>query len=103
MERSISATEARVHFGQWLRQVKDKGVTLIVEKAGRPEAVLLSLHAYQRLCAAGAADAGTDALERARASRERIQARRKGEPLPPPEDVIDRMREERDGELPGLR
>ena len=103
MERSISATEARVHFGQWLRQVKEKDLTLIVEKGGRPEAVLLSLHAYKRLCAAGTADLGAEALDRARASRERIRARRKGAPLPPPEDVIARMREERDGEIPDLR
>ena len=103
MERSISATEARIHFGHWLRQVKEKGTTLIVEKAGRPEAVLLSVEAYQHLCAAGEAGAGTAALERARASRERILARRGGKPLPSPENVIAGMRQERDGELPDLR
>lgn len=103
MERNISATEARIHFGQWLRHVKEKGTTLIVEKAGRPEAVLLSLEEYHRLCAAGEAGAGTAALERARASRKRILARRGGKPLRSPEDVISGMRKERDGELPDLR
>ena len=103
MERNISAAEARVHCGRWLRQVKEKGMTLIVEKGGSPEAVLLSLDACQRLCAAGAAEAGTNALDRARISRGRVRARRKGVPLPPPEGVIARMRGERDGEITGLR
>ncbi len=103
MERNISATEARVHFGKWLRQVAERDVTLIVERGGKPEAVLLSLQAYQRLCAAGTVEAGTDALDRARASRERIRARRQGQPVSPPEDVIAGLRRERDDELPHLR
>jgi len=83
--------------------VAERDLTLIVEKGGKPEAVLLSVAAYERLRAIEAAGAGADALERARASRERIRARRGGQPVPPPEEVVARLREERDDELPRLR
>lgn len=103
MEQNISATEARVHFGHWLRRVKDQDVTLIVEKAGRPEAVLLSVEAYGKLQEAGRTGAGTDVLSRAQALREAIRARRKGVPLTPPEDVLSELRQERDDELAAVR
>lgn len=91
-----------MHFGQWLRRVAEKDVTLIVEKGGKPEAVLRSLDAYRRLRSAGAAEAGTDALERARTSRQRIRARRGGEPVSPPEERIALLRAERDDGLSRL-
>lgn len=103
MEQNISATEARVHFGHWLRRVKEQGVTLIVEKGGRPEAVLLSLEAYGKLQIARQAEAGLDVLARARALRETIRARRRGRPLTAPEDVIAEMRQERDDDLAPVR
>jgi prevent-host-death family protein len=103
MEKTISATEARVHFGQWLRRVSEQNVTLLVEKAGKPEAVLLSVEAYERLQAGRQAREGSDALARARAVRESIRDRRAGVPVTAPEDVIARLREERDDELAPLR
>jgi len=103
MEHSISATEARVHFGQWLRRVKEQNMTLIVEKGGSPEAVLLSMAAYGKLQEAQHVGGSLDVLARARALRETIQARRSGRPLPAPEDVIAAMREERTDELAPLR
>ncbi len=103
MEQSISATEARVHFGAWLRRVKDQNLTLIVEKAGRPEAVLLSVEAFGRLQAARRAEGAGDVLDRARALREAMCARRSGEPVSPPEDVIAEMRGERGDDLAPVR
>jgi prevent-host-death family protein len=103
VEETVSATEVRVHFGQWLRRVAEQDVTLVVEKGGKPEAVVLSVQAYGRLQAAREADEGLEALSRARALRERIRARRGGKPLPAPEDVIAELRRERDDELTPLR
>jgi prevent-host-death family protein len=103
MEKTISATEARVHFGQWLRRVAEQNVTLIVERGGKPEAVLMSKEAYARLQSAGRAGADLEPLAMARAVRGRMRARRGGQPIPSPEDVIARMREERDDELTALR
>lgn len=103
VEQSISATEARVHFGHWLRRVKEQDVTLIVEKGGRPEAVLLSVAAYAKLQEARQGGADRDVLARARSLRETIRARRRGKPLPAPEDVIAEMRRERDDERAPVR
>lgn len=103
MEKTISATEARVHFGQWLRRVAEQDVTLVVERGGKPEAVVLSVEAYGRLQAARQADEAGDALSRARALRERIRARRRGAPLPAPEEMIAEMRRERGDELDPVR
>jgi prevent-host-death family protein len=103
MNKTISATEARVHFGQWLRRVSEQNLTVIVEKAGKPEAVLLSMDAYGRLQGALSAGARPDPLAAARALRERIHARRGGQPMSSPEDVIARMREDRQDELTPLR
>ena len=103
MEQNISATEARVHFGHWLRRVKEQNVTLIVEKGGRPEAVLLSMAAYGKLQEAQHVRGGLDVLARAQALRETIRARRSGRPLTSPEDVIAEMREVRADELALVR
>jgi prevent-host-death family protein len=103
MEQNISATEVRVHFGHWLRRVKEQDVTIIVEKGGRPEAVLLSMAAYGKLQEVQHLRGGFDVLARARALRETIRARRNGRPLSTPEDVIAEMREERADELAPVR
>jgi prevent-host-death family protein len=46
MVRTVSATEARVHFGEVLRGVVDKGETVVVERSGKPRAVVLSITEY---------------------------------------------------------
>lgn len=103
MEESISATEARVHFGHWLQRVKEHDVRLIVEKGGRPDAVLVSMAAYRKLQEAQQVRADLDVLDRARSLRETIRARRKGSPLPAPEEVIAVLRQERDDERALMR
>ncbi len=52
MERVVSATEARVHFGALMRQVIESGEPIFVERAGRREVVVLSAGDYERLRAA---------------------------------------------------
>lgn len=49
-KRVLSATEARVHFGEVLRRVEE-GEVIVVEGRGRPQAVILSVKAYARLTA----------------------------------------------------
>jgi prevent-host-death family protein len=41
MPSVVSATEARVHFGEILRRVGVNGETVFVEKAGRLQAVVI--------------------------------------------------------------
>ena len=47
MER-ISATEARIHFGEILRKVTEQGPVL-VERRGQPQVVILSAADYRKL------------------------------------------------------
>ncbi len=94
MEEVVTATRARVHFGELMRRVVEGGRTVIVERDGVPQVVVLSVAEYERL--RGAQPQGRRAaVESAIQLGERILARRGGQPLPRPEDVIAETREER--------
>jgi len=45
----VTALDARANFGKLLRRVEDQGRSLVIEKRGRPRAVLLSIKDYVRL------------------------------------------------------
>lgn len=47
----ISALAARANFGNLLRRVEDEGGSVVIEKRGRPRAVLIGLRDYVRLAA----------------------------------------------------
>lgn len=47
----VSALRARANFGRLLRRVDDERTSLVIEKRGRPTAVLLSIRDYMRLAA----------------------------------------------------
>lgn len=47
----ISAVHVRTNFGRLLRRVEDERLSLVIEKRGRPKAVLLSVRDYVRLAA----------------------------------------------------
>ncbi len=47
--RTLPATEAKNRFGRVLREVSQTGGPLIVEKDGKPVAVILSIDEYERL------------------------------------------------------
>jgi prevent-host-death family protein len=48
MSKVMSATQARVHFGEVLRRVENNE-TITVERGGKPKAVILSIGEYQKL------------------------------------------------------
>lgn len=48
MSTVMSATEARVHFGEVLRRVENNE-TVTVERGGQPKAVILSVEEYEKL------------------------------------------------------
>jgi prevent-host-death family protein len=52
MTRTVSATEARVHFGELMRAVVERGDTVVVERSGAPKVVVLSVQEYERLLGA---------------------------------------------------
>jgi len=50
VERRISATEARVHFGELLDSVSKRNDIVFVQRAGAPAVVVVSLEEWQRRC-----------------------------------------------------
>ena len=95
MEYRVSATEARVRFGEMLRRA-GSGETLIVVRSGSPQAVILSIAEYQQLKAAEGKRVSWS--EQLQAVRSRIVAEVGDRPLPAADTVIRQMREERDGQ-----
>lgn len=102
MTRVVSATQARIRFGELMRQAVETHEPVTVERDGRPCVVVLSVEAYRRLKEAQARPAWQDVLSQIRDLRARLQDRRGGKPLTPPEEVIRELREERDAQLTGL-
>jgi prevent-host-death family protein len=47
----VSALTARTGFGKLLRRVEEEHQSLVIEKRGKPKAVLLSIRDYVRLAA----------------------------------------------------
>jgi prevent-host-death family protein len=100
MERVISATEARIHFGELMQQVVESGKPVIVERAGKSHVVVLSVDEYERLLRGQHQDDWQDLVRQARAQ---IEADLGGRTLPPSEDILQQLREERDEHLLALR
>ena len=95
MKYTVSATDARIRFGEIMRRAK-KG-PVIVERGGKPEGVVISKQEYDQLVsAAPRLDwrkqlEETHALIRARFGDREIE--------PPPEEIIRQGREERDEQI----
>jgi prevent-host-death family protein len=102
MERMVNIAEACLYFEELMREVTERHETIIVEQDGQPRIVVLSVEDYRRLKAAQLRSPWEETLKEVQEMRARIQARRRGEPVPLPEDIIREMREERDAELTGL-
>lgn len=99
MERTVSATDARIHLGELMRQVVEDRERIIIERGGRPHVVVISVEEYERLVEA--CEQQRDWRDLVRRSRERVQMDLAGRDLAPPEEVIREMREERDEQLLG--
>jgi prevent-host-death family protein len=102
MERMVNIAEACLYFEELMREVTERHETIIVEQDGQPRIVVLSVEDYRRLKAAQLRSPWEETLKEVQEMRARIQARRRGEPVPLPEDIIREMREERNAELTGL-
>lgn len=96
MEKIVSATEARVHFGELLRQVADEQQVIVVERGSRPQVVVLSLQEYERLKGQTVDYEWQALLAKANKLRTKIAARRGNTPLSPVEEMIRQARETRD-------
>lgn len=94
MLRTISATKARIHFGDVMKQAKIAPV--IVERDGKAEVVVLSKKAYDQLVAAKEM---TDMKKRLEDLHARIRIEAAQRALPDPAEIIEQGRKERDEQL----
>ena len=94
MSRVVSATEARIHLGQLMREVVESEEPIIVERGGKPHVVLLSIAQYERLKAVQPTDTWREDLEQAIQVGARIKARRGGWALTAAEEMVRRARQE---------
>jgi prevent-host-death family protein len=94
MEHIISATQARIHFGEVMRRARQGPV--IVERDGVQQVVIISKQTYDQLTAATPQPDWRQLLKEAHQSiREAIGDRQ----LPDPAEMIRQAREERDEQL----
>jgi prevent-host-death family protein len=94
MEQIITATQARIHFGEVMRRARQGPV--IVERDGVQEVVVISKQTYDQLTAAAPQPDWRQLLKEAhQAIREAVGDRQ----LPDPAEMIRQGREERDEQL----
>jgi len=94
MLKTISATKARINFGDVMKQAKIAPV--IVERGGKAEVVVLSKKAYDQLVVANQRKDWRKLLEEAHKS---IRAEIGDRQLPDPAEMLRLAREERDEQL----
>lgn len=90
MERVITDSEARLHFGEVLRRVVEDQDTVIVAHEGKPQAVILSIDEYERFRTTRPDQVGWQ-MQVTRA-REMIQAEMGERGLVPWDEVFGSMR-----------
>ena len=100
MGRVVSATEARVRFGELMRQAVENHETIIVERGGRSHVVVISVEEYERLLKR---QQQGDWRELVHGARAQIQAELGDHTLPRPEEILDQIREGRDEQLLDMR
>ncbi len=99
MHKTISATEARIHFGELMRRVVEQKEAIIVERSGKPQVAIMPIDEFERLRALRGKESREQALQYMETIAEKVRERRKTMAVPEPEDLIRQMREERDEEL----
>ena len=102
MSKTMSATEARIHFGELMRHVTEQGEPVVVERAGKPQVVVISVTEYESLKAQSSQSNWRETFYKITELSQKIKERRKGEPLPPPEEIIRQMREDRSEHIQSL-
>jgi len=95
----VTEAEARKRLDELIRDVRDGQETVMIEKDGQTQAVVISLDEYIRLRSKSQDPGEQDWKRRIDWVRERVAQELKGRSLPPAEEVIRRMREERDEQI----
>ena len=99
MQTRISATEARIHFGEVMQDALRNQQPIIVEKAGKPQVVILAYDRYRQLVN-NEPEEWEAMLARGHALVNDYLA---GRELASPVEMLEEARRTRDEELAGLR
>ena len=97
----VTEAEARERLGELIRNVTEGQETVLIEKDGESQAVVISMDEYTRLRAKTRETENQDWQRRVDRLQERVSQDLGGGSLPPAEEVIRRMREERDEQILG--
>ena len=100
MGRVISATEARIRFGEVMRKAVEGRETIIVERGGKSHVVIMSVGEYERLLKQ---QQRGDWKELVHGARAHIQAELGDRTLPGPEEILEQVRGARDEQYLDLR
>lgn len=98
---TVSATEARVHFGELLTKVVTTQQPVVVERSGEPQVVIVPVAEYERL--SGAGDARESWEVQVGHIHALIRKETRGRKMLPAEQLIDEGRDERDATFLDLR
>ena len=99
MGRVVSATEARIRFGELMRQAVENHETIVVERGGKSHVVVMSVEEYERLLKR---QQQGDWRELVHGARAQIRAELGDRTLSRPEEILDQVREGRDEQLLGM-
>lgn len=99
MDKVMSATDARVHFGEVMRDVSERGEVVIVERGGEPTVAIISVEQLNRLRQGEQDGEERDWYDLAMEARDLVRQARGDRPAPDIDKLFDEMREERDAEL----
>jgi len=97
LDNTISATQARIHFGEVIQAAQSGPV--LVEKDGKPLVVILSKKAYDILARSAMQQSRYELLQEV---HRRVRDELAGRSLTAPEEVIHQERLAREGELNDL-
>ncbi len=96
----VSATEARIRFGELMRRAVESREPIVVERGGKSHVVVMSVDEYNRLLRGQHRGNWRELVHQARAQ---IRTELGERELPPSEEILQQMREERDEQLLSLR
>lgn len=91
MTKTISANEAKNRLGAWIGYVNEQDEEVIIERHGKPRAVIMSIEAFEELQDLRERQRRADAVDRLRALREEVSARNRDLTEQQIEEVADQM------------
>jgi prevent-host-death family protein len=91
MDKTVNATEARIRFGELMREAQKSPITVV--RDGKAEVVIISKKAYDRLVSNLQPRGWRELVA---VTRERIAVDLASRAMPLPDELLFEMREDRD-------